>query len=115
MPEFLAETYTPCAASDITAVAADYLALAMEQASEETVRFLGAIVISEDETCFVLYQASSADAVRAAATRAGLEPDRITPAVSIGWVASPTSMPAAWSKPPAAGLGADDPSFPEEI
>jgi hypothetical protein len=51
MPEFLAETYTPCAASDITAVAADHVALAMEQASEETVRFLGAIVVPEDETC----------------------------------------------------------------
>ena len=36
-----------------------------------------------EETCFWLYQAPSAGAVRAAMTRARLRPDRITEAVSI--------------------------------
>lgn len=95
MPEFLAEAYTPHGAPDITAVVADDLALAMEQVSAETapVRFLGAIVVPEDETCFFLYQSFSADAVREVMTRAGLPPERVTQAASIGWTAAPPLDP----------------------
>ena len=117
VPQFLLEIYAPPDVPGILPLRAGDIARATEQVSEETapIRLLGAIFLPEDEICFYLYQASSADAVRAAATRAGLEPDRITPAVSIGWVASAASMPAAQSEPPAAGLGANDPLFPEEI
>ena len=69
-----------------------------EQVSEETapVRFLGAIEVPEDETCFYLYQAPSADAVLEAMTRARLQPERITQATSIGWAAA---VPAAAGRP----------------
>ena len=80
MPEFLAVTYAPC-----DAPGAAEIALATGQASqhEAPVRFLGAILVPDEETCFWLYQALSASAVRAAMTLAGLRPERITPAVSI--------------------------------
>jgi hypothetical protein len=48
------------------------------------VRFLRSIFVPEEETCFYLYEGPSADAVRAAATRAGLRFHRITEAVSGG-------------------------------
>jgi hypothetical protein len=44
------------------------------------VRFLQAILVPADETCFYLYEASSPDAVREAANRAGLRCTRITTA-----------------------------------
>jgi hypothetical protein len=82
MPEFLAETYAPRLAS---APRAGDVALAAEQASgpQGLVRFLGAVNVPEEETCFWLYQAPTAGAVRAAMTVAGLRPERITPAVAL--------------------------------
>jgi len=84
MPEFLAETYTPHEGSAAAARAGD-IALAAAQASGPgaPVRFLGAVAVPGEETCFWLYQAPTADAVRAAMTAAGLRPERITPAVTI--------------------------------
>ena len=66
--------------------AAGQAARAVGQASRPgaPVCFLGAIAVPEEETCFWLYQAPSADAVRAAMTAAGLRPERITKAVSVG-------------------------------
>jgi hypothetical protein len=85
MPEFLAETYAPCGAPGTPAPSAADLARAVGQASSlgDPVRFLGAIAVPEEETCFWLYQAPSAAAVRAAMTGARLRPERITPAVLI--------------------------------
>ena len=85
MPEFLAETYTPRGDGGPAAPGADEAARAAGQASQPgaPVRFLGAVAVPEEETCFWLYQAPSAGAVRAAMTAAGLQPERITPAVSI--------------------------------
>jgi hypothetical protein len=40
-----------------------------------------AIFVPEDETCFFLYEAGSADVVRAAAARAGLRSGRVTEAL----------------------------------
>jgi hypothetical protein len=81
MPEFLAETYAPSTA----APRAGDLSLAAEQASQPgaPVRFLGAVVVPEEETCFCLYQAPSAGAVRTAMARAWLRPERVTRAVSV--------------------------------
>ena len=89
MPQFLAETYAPRDAADVVALRGK-VALAPEQVNQETapVCLLGAIVVPEDETCFFLYQAPSADAVHEAMTRAGRPPERITQAVSIGWTAA---------------------------
>ena len=82
MPEFLAETYTPRLAA---APCAGDIARAAAQASgpQAPVQFLGAITVPEEETCFWLYQAPTAAAVRAAMTAAGLHPERITQAVAI--------------------------------
>jgi hypothetical protein len=89
MPQFLAEAYVPRDSADMVVLRSGDRALAMEQVSAETapVRFLGAIYVPQDETCFYLYQAESAEAVREAMTCAGLQPERITQAVLIGWAA----------------------------
>jgi hypothetical protein len=85
MPEFLAETYSSRDALSIAAPGAGDIAWAAAQASGPgaPVWFLGAVAVPEEETCFWLYQASTADAVRAAMAAAGLRPERITPAVII--------------------------------
>lgn len=85
MPQFLAEIYAPFRCPDAGAQRAADVALAAGQVSRPgaPVRFLGAIAVPGEETWFYLYQAPSADAVRAAMNRAGLRPERITPAVSI--------------------------------
>ena len=90
MPEFLAETYAPRGAA---APGAAGLARTAAQVSGPgaPVRFLGAIAVPEEETCFYLYQAPTAAAVRAAMIAAGLRPDRVTPAVP-AW--SPGPAPA---------------------
>src|SRR5262252_1600860 len=84
MPEFLAETYTPRGIPGACARAVD-IARAATQASGSgaPVWFLGAILVPGEETGFWLYQAPTAEAVRAAMTAAGLRPERITPAVTI--------------------------------
>jgi len=87
MPEFLAETYTPRDAPGPSAAApsAGDLARAAAQASGPGAPacFLGAIAIPQEETCFWLYQAPTAAAVRVAMTAAGLRPERITPAMTL--------------------------------
>jgi hypothetical protein len=45
-----------------------------------SVRYLESIFVPDDETCFLLYEGESADAVRAAAQRAGLSFDRVAEA-----------------------------------
>src|SRR5262249_18131168 len=82
MPEFLAETYTPRRAA---APSAAGLARAAAQASgpQLPVRFLAAINVPAEETCFYLYQAPTPAAARAAMTGARLRPERITLAISI--------------------------------
>ena len=101
MPEFLAETYTPRDAVSAGAPGAGDLARAAEQASGPgaPVCFLGAIAVPGEETCFWLYQAPTAAAVRAAMTAAGLCPERITAAVSI--------------RPPHPALGTRSPPRPQ--
>ena len=99
MPEFLTETYTP---RDAAVPSAADLMLAAGQASgpEGLIRFLGAINVPEDETCFYLYLAPSADAVRAAMTAAGLRPERITPAAPIRPPASAADPAGTSRRPP---------------
>ena len=110
MPEFLAETYAPRLAPGSAAPSAADAALAGNQASGPggPVRLQGAVLVPDEETCFWLYQAPSAVAVRAAMTAAGLRPDRINPAVPVrppDPVPSLAAGPAATSAP-----GPDRPS-----
>jgi hypothetical protein len=82
VPEFLVELYV--ARLDDAAVARDAdgaQAASAELTREGTpVRYLRSIFVPEDETCFVLYEAESAAAVREAALRAGLRFERIAEA-----------------------------------
>jgi hypothetical protein len=48
------------------------------------VRYLRSIFMPEDETCFLIYEAGSAEAVRAAATQAELPFERVTKAIAAG-------------------------------
>jgi Nickel responsive protein SCO4226-like len=86
MAEFLVELYLSradglsvgAAASERARVAAE--ALTVEGA---LVRFVRAIFVPEDETCFFLYQAASAEIVREAARRAGLLAPRVSCALDV--------------------------------
>ena len=85
MSEFLVETYASReTANDVVERVAD-VARAADQVSQPGtgVRFLRAIFLPEEETCFYLYESPSADAVREAATRARLHFAQITEAISI--------------------------------
>ena len=66
--EYLVELYFPRG----SAAAPDGLT-----AGEPQARYLRSFVVPEDETCYLLYEAESAAAVREAAERAGLQFERI--------------------------------------
>jgi hypothetical protein len=77
--EFLVELYVSRAHATVVEHGAERARLAAEQLIGEgtEVRLLRSIFVPEDETCFLLYEADSADAVREAALRADLPFDRI--------------------------------------
>ncbi len=82
MAEFLVEVYV---AHDDHTTAREIGHVAQAAAGpskDEPVRFLRSILVPEDETCFLLYEGPSADAVEAAVRGAGLSPDHISAAVS---------------------------------
>jgi hypothetical protein len=80
MAEFLVELYAP--KTDAAGVERDAqrARLAAEQLSRAgtPVRYLRSLFVPLDETCLLLYEAASADAVRMAAQRAALPFDRVT-------------------------------------
>jgi hypothetical protein len=78
---YLAELYIP-ASSALADVAAKARAGAEHAAATGAqIRFLQAIFVPQDESCFVLYQAGTPDEVSTAGTFAGLVFDRIMPAI----------------------------------
>jgi hypothetical protein len=84
MPEFLLETYASRTNPDAVDAGAERARQAAEKLSAEgtAVLFLRMMFLPEEETCFYLYQAASADDVREAAKRAGLPTDNIVEAIS---------------------------------
>lgn len=74
MAEFLVELYVSRSGRDTVALAERRAreAAAALTAEGAPVRFLRSIFVPEDETCFLLFEARSADAVHQAARRAGL-------------------------------------------
>jgi hypothetical protein len=84
MVEFLVELYVSRGDGDSVANSAAKARIAAEELTREgtTVRYLNSIFVPEDETCFFLYQAVSADAVREAARRAALPFERVSEAVA---------------------------------
>ena len=82
MTTFIVETYLSRDAAgepDLT-VSRATAAAAELQASGRVVRYLRAIFIPDDETCLLLFDADAAEVVRTAASRAGLDPDRVVEA-----------------------------------
>jgi hypothetical protein len=80
---FLAELYLPTTGpADTTEAAARARAAAEEVARHgDLLRFLRIIFVPGDETCFVAYEAGTSEAVAEAGQRAGLDFERIVPAV----------------------------------
>jgi hypothetical protein len=83
MPEFLLEQYVSRADRAGVDRGAERARRAAEQLTREgtRVRHLRALFLPDEETCFHLYRAASVEAVRAAATRAGLSCDHIVEVV----------------------------------
>ncbi len=83
MAEFLVELYM--SRTDPAAIAriAERARLAAEKQTGlgTPVSYLHSIFVPEDETCFLLYEAASADAVRDAVRSAELPFERVTEAV----------------------------------
>jgi hypothetical protein len=78
---FLVETYTPAAAVLAEIEARTCRAAAELEREGRPVRYVRSIFVPADETCFHLFEAASADAVRDASERAGLSPQRIVEAI----------------------------------
>jgi hypothetical protein len=84
MAEFLLELYISRTDGHVVASRAESARRAAEELTRvgTPVRYLRSIFVPEDETCFFLYEATSADVVREAAHRAALPFDRITEAIA---------------------------------
>ena len=84
MAEFLVELYVPRAdAAAVTRGAERTRRVAEAMTLDGTpVRYLQSIFVPDDETCFFLYEAVSADAARRAALGAALTVDRVAEAVA---------------------------------
>jgi hypothetical protein len=81
MTSYLVEAYLP-ATTDLDDVDQRATRAAQDlSATGSIVRFVRSIYIAEDETCFLVFDAASADAVRLASNRAELRPQRIVEAV----------------------------------
>jgi hypothetical protein len=82
--QYVAEFYVSNARPDLAEMAGKAHAAADELALEGTaVRFVRAIFVPEDESCFALYEAGSREAVAHAGERAELPFDRICEAVAV--------------------------------
>jgi hypothetical protein len=81
--EFLLEMYMSQTDGAGVERGAERARLAAEELTREgtPVRYLRSIFVPEDEICFFLYEAASADAIREAARRADLVFDRVAEAV----------------------------------
>jgi Nickel responsive protein SCO4226-like len=84
--EFLLETYVSDRSAEVSPPGAKELSLAADELTSEgtPVRLVRSIFVPEEETAFYLFRATSAEAVREAATRAGLRAERVSEARSAG-------------------------------
>jgi hypothetical protein len=85
MPEYLVEVYVPRSAVGDVGEVADRARASAEQLSDEgtSVRYVRAIFVPEDETCFHVFKASTWDAVRAASERAAFPAHRIVQSLAM--------------------------------
>ena len=84
MAEFVVECYVSRADAGAVERGAERARLAAEELTREgtPVRYLRSIFVPEDETCFFMCEAASADAVRETARRAALPFERVAEAVA---------------------------------
>ncbi len=78
---FLAEFYLPVGADLADVVHRARTGAAATCAAGAEVGFVQALFVPAEETCFAVFEAPTAAAVSAAGSAAGLEFDRVTPAV----------------------------------
>jgi hypothetical protein len=85
MTEFQLELYTPRSDRNGARDSAERVGRATERLRSEgvAVRCLRATFVPEDETCFLVFEAESADNVRQAARIARLSADHIVEALSV--------------------------------
>ena len=76
MSEFIVEVYVPRTGAIGTAGVRE-----AALAHRPPVRYLRAILVPEDETCYLLFDATSAEDVRAVVTRAAVPFERISAAI----------------------------------
>ena len=76
MSEFIVEVYVPRTGAVGTAGLR-----AAAEAHAPPVRYLRAILVPEDETCYLLFDAASCEDVRAVVTRAAVPFERISAAI----------------------------------
>ncbi|HEU4449797.1 MAG TPA: nickel-binding protein [Gaiellaceae bacterium] len=82
MADFLVEVYTSrLDGAALAKLVARLKAAAEAMSAEIPVTYLRSIHVPEDETCFHLFEAESAEIVREAGRRAGLTFDRVAAAV----------------------------------
>ena len=86
MPSYLVETYLPRSGADERAARERRARSAAEELTrgETRVRFARSIHVPEDEICFYVFDAPSPRDAALAAHRAGLDPIRVTEAISSG-------------------------------
>jgi len=101
MAEFLVEVYRAHAASHTAAEQTQRARDAAAQLSREgtPVRYLSSIFLPDDETCFYLYDAASADAVRKVALRAELPFARIVKAITDQHEQPSATPNRSWGRP----------------
>jgi Protein of unknown function (DUF4242) len=76
VPSFLVESYVPKVADPAPSELVTRLDAAAKALGSE-IRYVRAIFVPEDETCFYLFEGPSAEAVRLVSERAGLGYERI--------------------------------------
>jgi uncharacterized protein DUF4242 len=91
MPSYCLELYLPRGSLARVEAAADQARLAAQELSRSGVpiRYVRTTFLEEDETCFQLFEADSADDVAEAARRAGLQSGRIMLAVEAAAAGAP--------------------------
>lgn len=82
MAEFLVELFVSRGNAAEVETGAERARLSAEQLTREgtPVRFVRSIFVPEDETCFLVYEAAAAEAVRVALALAALPYERVTEA-----------------------------------
>jgi hypothetical protein len=91
MSRYLAELYLPKTRfDDLREIAVRARSAAEEMTLEGTpVRYLRALFLGKDETCFHLYEADSAELVLEASRRAAIPVERVTEALDVDLEAIP--------------------------